>query len=99
MPLQVSIEVTRRCPLECLQCYNNLLKGDMEAKRRESSREIFVSRTEKGFQEVLGGWPDENQEGLEERACRACVYCFTSRDRSTASGVTLRGGRHVESLF
>jgi hypothetical protein len=48
---------------------------------------------------VLGEWPDENQEGLEERACRACVYCFTSSNRSTASGVTLRGGRHVESLF
>ncbi len=39
VPLQVSIEVTRRCPLECLHCYNNLPMGDMEAKRREMSKE------------------------------------------------------------
>jgi radical SAM protein with 4Fe4S-binding SPASM domain len=38
-PLQVSIEVTRRCPLECLHCYNNLPMGDMEAKRREMTKE------------------------------------------------------------
>jgi radical SAM protein with 4Fe4S-binding SPASM domain len=39
MPLQVSIEVTRRCPLECLHCYNNLPMADMDAKRRELSKE------------------------------------------------------------
>jgi radical SAM protein with 4Fe4S-binding SPASM domain len=39
VPLQVSIEVTRRCPLECLHCYNNLPMGDMEARRRELSKE------------------------------------------------------------
>ena len=39
VPLQVSIEVTRRCPLECLHCYNNLAMGDMDAKRRELSKE------------------------------------------------------------
>ena len=39
VPLQVSIEVTRRCPLECLHCYNNLPMGDMEAKQRELSKE------------------------------------------------------------
>jgi len=39
VPQQVSIEVTRRCPLECLHCYNNLPMGDMEAKRRELSKE------------------------------------------------------------
>jgi len=39
IPLQVSIEVTRRCPLECLHCYNNLPMGDMEAKRRELTKE------------------------------------------------------------
>ena len=38
VPLQVSIEVTRRCPLECLHCYNNLPMGDMEAKQRELSK-------------------------------------------------------------
>jgi radical SAM protein with 4Fe4S-binding SPASM domain len=39
VPVQVSIEVTRRCPLECLHCYNNLPMADMEAKRRELSKE------------------------------------------------------------
>ena len=39
VPLQVSIEVTRRCPLECLHCYNNLPMGDLEAKRREMTKE------------------------------------------------------------
>ena len=39
VPLQVSIEVTRRCPLECLHCYNNLPMGDMEAKQRELSKD------------------------------------------------------------
>jgi radical SAM protein with 4Fe4S-binding SPASM domain len=39
VPLQVSIEVTRRCPLECLHCYNNLPMGDMEARRRELTKE------------------------------------------------------------
>ncbi|HUO15960.1 MAG TPA: radical SAM protein [Verrucomicrobiae bacterium] len=39
VPLQVSIEVTRRCPLECLHCYNNLAMGDLEAKKRELSKE------------------------------------------------------------
>jgi radical SAM protein with 4Fe4S-binding SPASM domain len=38
-PLQVSIEVTRRCPLECLHCYNNLPMGDLDARRRELSTE------------------------------------------------------------
>ncbi|HEY4903185.1 MAG TPA: radical SAM protein [Candidatus Sulfotelmatobacter sp.] len=39
VPLQVSIEVTRRCPLECLHCYNNLPMGDVEAKQRELTKE------------------------------------------------------------
>lgn len=39
LPLQVSIEVTRRCPLECLHCYNNLAMGDLAARRRELSKE------------------------------------------------------------
>ena len=38
-PLQVSIEVTRRCPLECLHCYNNLPMGDLDARHRELSKE------------------------------------------------------------
>jgi radical SAM protein with 4Fe4S-binding SPASM domain len=38
-PMQVSIEVTRRCPLECLHCYNNLPMGDMDARSRELTKE------------------------------------------------------------
>jgi radical SAM protein with 4Fe4S-binding SPASM domain len=42
VPLQVAIEVTRRCPLECLHCYNNLPMGDLEARSRELSKEEHV---------------------------------------------------------
>ncbi|MGB7601212.1 MAG: radical SAM protein [Candidatus Sulfotelmatobacter sp.] len=38
-PMQVSIEVTRRCPLECQHCYNNLPMGDQAARRREMTTE------------------------------------------------------------
>src|SRR5579864_9126886 len=38
-PLSVSIEITRRCPLECLHCYNNLPMADQEARKRELSKE------------------------------------------------------------
>ena len=36
-PLEVSIEVTRRCPLECQHCYNNLPMSDHAARRQELS--------------------------------------------------------------
>jgi radical SAM protein with 4Fe4S-binding SPASM domain len=39
VPIQVSIEVTRRCPLECLHCYNNLPMSDIDAKQRELTKE------------------------------------------------------------
>jgi radical SAM protein with 4Fe4S-binding SPASM domain len=39
VPMQVSIEVTRRCPLECQHCYNNLPMGDLEARSREMTTE------------------------------------------------------------
>jgi MoaA/NifB/PqqE/SkfB family radical SAM enzyme len=39
VPLHVSIEVTRRCSLECRQCYNNLPMGDLAAKRRGMTKE------------------------------------------------------------
>ena len=39
MALQVAIEVTRRCPLECLHCYNNLSMGDTDARRRELTKD------------------------------------------------------------
>lgn len=35
MPLNGTIEVTRRCPLTCAHCYNNLPMGDREAQREE----------------------------------------------------------------
>jgi len=38
-PLDVSIEVTNRCPLQCVQCYNNLPVNDKEARLRELSKE------------------------------------------------------------
>ena len=34
-PVEVSIEVTHRCPLECQHCYNNLPMGDQDARSRE----------------------------------------------------------------
>jgi len=34
-PLNVTIEVTRRCPLECSHCYNNLAMGDRQAQLAE----------------------------------------------------------------
>jgi radical SAM protein with 4Fe4S-binding SPASM domain len=41
-PLEVSIEVTRRCPLECLHCYNNLPMSDHAARRQELSFDEHV---------------------------------------------------------
>jgi radical SAM protein with 4Fe4S-binding SPASM domain len=37
--MQFSVEVTRRCPLECQHCYNNLPMGDQDARSREMSTE------------------------------------------------------------
>src|ERR1700691_978969 len=39
VPIQVSVEVTRRCPLECQHCYNNLSMGDQDARSREMTTE------------------------------------------------------------
>lgn len=33
--VEVSIEVTHRCPLECQHCYNNLPMGDVAARKNE----------------------------------------------------------------
>lgn len=35
IPSNGTIEVTRRCPLECAHCYNNLRVGDADARRGE----------------------------------------------------------------
>lgn len=39
IPLTGTIEVTRRCPLQCLHCYNNLPMNDSEARSTELSYE------------------------------------------------------------
>lgn len=37
VPVEVSIEMTHRCPLECQHCYNNLPMNDTNARLREMS--------------------------------------------------------------
>ncbi|HET8799279.1 MAG TPA: radical SAM protein [Thermoanaerobaculia bacterium] len=39
IPVNGTIEVTHRCPLECAHCYNNLPMGDGQARRRELTTE------------------------------------------------------------
>jgi radical SAM protein with 4Fe4S-binding SPASM domain len=39
LPTDATIEVTRRCPLECAHCYNNLPMADAEARSTELSYE------------------------------------------------------------
>ncbi len=41
-PVEVSIEVTRRCPLECQHCYNNLPMADPQARASELTFEEHV---------------------------------------------------------
>ena len=41
VPMEVSIEVTRRCPLECRHCYNNLPMADKAARNSELSLEEY----------------------------------------------------------
>lgn len=41
VPLEVSLELTHRCPLECQHCYNNLAMGDLDARKRELSKEEY----------------------------------------------------------
>ena len=38
-PINGTIEVTRRCNLSCVHCYNNLPPGDPEARARELTLE------------------------------------------------------------
>src|SRR6266478_4147600 len=42
-PLEAAIEVTRRCPLECQHCYNNLPMGDLTARNRELTKEEYAA--------------------------------------------------------
>lgn len=41
VPVDVTIEVTNRCPLECVHCYNNLPMADAGARRRELTLEEY----------------------------------------------------------
>jgi MoaA/NifB/PqqE/SkfB family radical SAM enzyme len=38
VPINATIEVTRRCPLSCSHCYNNLAIGDTSARAGELSQ-------------------------------------------------------------
>jgi radical SAM protein with 4Fe4S-binding SPASM domain len=40
-PVEVSIEVSRRCPLDCQHCYNNLPMGDLAARNRELTKDEY----------------------------------------------------------
>jgi radical SAM protein with 4Fe4S-binding SPASM domain len=42
VPVEVSIEVTHRCPLECQHCYNNLPMSDPNARKEELTFEEHV---------------------------------------------------------
>jgi radical SAM protein with 4Fe4S-binding SPASM domain len=35
LPINGTIEISHRCPLNCAHCYNNLPMGDVDARRRE----------------------------------------------------------------
>jgi radical SAM protein with 4Fe4S-binding SPASM domain len=39
IPVNGTIEMTNRCPLDCQHCYNNLPMGDADARRRELTTE------------------------------------------------------------
>lgn len=41
VPIEATIEVTRRCPLACQHCYNNLAMGDLAARNRELTKEEY----------------------------------------------------------
>ncbi|HKW18334.1 MAG TPA: radical SAM protein [Terriglobales bacterium] len=41
VPIEASLEVTRRCPLICQHCYNNLPMSDLAAKNRELTKEEY----------------------------------------------------------
>jgi len=43
VPLEATIEVTRRCPLDCQHCYNNLAMGDVAARNEELTKEEYFA--------------------------------------------------------
>jgi radical SAM protein with 4Fe4S-binding SPASM domain len=40
-PVDATLEVSRRCPLDCQHCYNNLPMGDLAARKSELSKEEY----------------------------------------------------------
>ncbi len=43
IPLEATLELSHRCPLECQHCYNNLPMGDLSARNRELSKEEYFA--------------------------------------------------------
>lgn len=43
VPQEVSLEVTRRCPLDCQHCYNNLPMSDLGARQKELTKEEYFA--------------------------------------------------------
>lgn len=43
VPQEVSLEITRRCPLDCQHCYNNLPMSDLAARRQELSKQEYFA--------------------------------------------------------
>ena len=43
VPLEATLELTRRCPLACQHCYNNLPVGDIAARNQELSKEEYFA--------------------------------------------------------
>src|SRR5947208_5523905 len=70
IPLTGAIEVTRRCPLECAHCYNNLPMGDVDARRSELTYEehcrLLDQITETGCLWLLYSGGERSEEHTSE---------------------------------
>lgn len=77
-PVEVSIEVTHRCPLACLHCYNNLPMSDAGARRSELSFEEHVRLLDELRPEeaVLGHCKVAGSGGPGNASCRT-LFCRT----------------------
>ena len=43
VPIDATLELTQRCPLECQHCYNNLPMGDLAARNQELTKEEYFT--------------------------------------------------------
>lgn len=41
LPVDATLEISRRCPLDCQHCYNNLPMGDLAARSHELTKEEY----------------------------------------------------------